>query len=324
MMLRRGVVLSLILLSLSWSAMAAPIVIVEGFLSRRDVPEEGVFAATVEVVDDEGVSLVVLPVPNLVVVAGAFSLDVDLAAAADALSAGEVISLRLDLGDGLERATRLGTVFGSLRADQADRARLARIADLLGEIPATDLIADTSLLAVPAAFANAFGVPAGIADDVDNGTIDAVAGLVIANGLLDVAVGGVTDVVAGSLTGTQIANGTVSSTQLGAFSSAKVVDGTLTGANFATGAFALTEVAGTRSIFKLPTGCTGAFTFTSASSCQRRACTIPGVNCGAFVCRRNCTTSECENLGTAPHSSTLTCSGTAEGVQFLGRLIKDP
>jgi hypothetical protein len=304
-------------------AHAAPVVTIDGFVGRGSEPENGTFTATIEATSDDGDVLVALSVPALIITDGTFSIDLDLEDAVPALTAGEVVSIGVDLGDGLARTVRLGPVFGALEAGRADRSRLARQADLLGDIPAEDLVADTNILAVPAAFANATGVPESIADGVDNGTVDALTGLAITGGVLDVAAGGVTDIAAGTLTGTQIADGSVNSTQLAALSAAKVADGTLTGANFATGAFAVGEVTGTVNVFKIAPGCSNPFTLTTSSGCARRACTGAG-DCTTNVCRVACTGGSCENLGTSPSGSTLVCSGTNEGMEFVGRLIRDP
>jgi len=310
-------------LLLAHAANAAPIVTIDGFIGRGSVPENGTFTATIEATNDNGDVLVALSEPSLIVTDGTFSIDLDLEDAVPALTAGEVVSISVDLGDGLERVVRLGPVFAAIEAAGADRARRARRADLLGDIPAADLVADTNILAVPAAFANASGVPASIGDGVDNGTVDALTGLAITGGVLDVAAGGVTDIAAGTLTGTQIADGSVSSTQLAALSAGKVADGTLTGANFATGAFAVGEVSGTVSVFKLAAGCTNPFTLTTSSACARRRCTISGTDCVANDCLIPCTGGTCVNEGNAS-ASTLVCSGSNEGMEFVGRLIKDP
>jgi hypothetical protein len=317
------------LLLLSWVALmtsvhAAPVVTIEGRLTRRDVPEEGVFAATIELVDDDGDELVALDVPQLTVIDGAFSVDVDLEAATDALVAGEVISLHVNLGDGLERRLQVGTVFGAVHAAHADRALLVRTAATLGDIPVSDLVADHSILAVPVAFANLTDVPAGIADGVDSGNIDTLSGLVVSDGLLDVAAGAVTAVVEGSITSAQVADGSIGSTQLGGLSAAKVADGTLTGEDFATGAFGSSDVRGTTQLYLRARGCDAPLTLTTDPRCDRRACVIQNVNCVSFVCRHNCTTEVCENLGTLPNNEVRTCIGTGEGVTPVGRLINAP
>jgi len=282
-------------LLLAHAANAAPIVTIDGFIGRGSVPENGTFTATIEATNDNGDVLVALSEPSLIVTDGTFSIDLDLEDAVPALTAGEVVSISVDLGDGLERVVRLGPVFAAIEAAGADRARRARRADLLGDIPAADLVADTNILAVPAAFANASGVPASIGDGVDNGTVDALTGLAITGGVLDVAAGGVTDIAAG----------------------------TLTGANCATGAFAVGEVSGTVSVFKLAAGCTNPFTLTTSSACARRRCTISGTDCVANDCLIPCTGGTCVNEGNAS-ASTLVCSGSNEGMEFVGRLIKDP
>jgi hypothetical protein len=316
-------VLVLAALLLAHVASAAPIVTIDGFVGRGPVAENGSFTATIEAASDNGDVLVALSVPSLVVTDGAFSIDLDLEDAVPTLTTGGVVSITIDLGDGLEGVVRLGRIFGAMTAAHADRSDFAAGALQLGGIPADDLIADVDVLASPAAFENATGVPASIADGVDTGTIDALTGLAISGGVLDVAAGGVTDIAAGTLTGAHIQDGTVGSTQLAALSSTKVANGTLTGANFATGAFAVAEVSGTTSVFKVAPGCTNPFTLTTSSGCVRRSCTISGTDCVANDCLIPCTGGTCVNEGTAS-PSTLACSGTSEGMEFVGRLIKDP
>jgi len=197
---------------------------------------------------------------------------------------------------------------------------VALVADALGDIPAADLNADASPLAVAMAFANVSGVPASISDGIDNGTVDTLSGLTIdGGGTLNVATGGVTDIATGTLTGAQLQDGTVTSTQLGALSTTKVADGTLTGANFANGAFATTaDVTGTALVFKNPAGCANPFALSSASTpaCARLSCGTDQL--------RACSTGTCENVGPNPSASTRICVGTSEGFELVGRLIKNP
>ena len=300
-------------------AVAAPVVAIEGVVARGDTRVTDVFTATIEVLADNGDVLVTDSEPSLSVDDGFFDVDVDLAAAVAALQDGQTLTVTVDLGNGLQSTTRLGTIWRVASAAGADRAAVVLVADALGDIPVADLIADASPLAVPMAFANIAGVPASITDGVDNGTVDALTGLAIAGGTLNVATGGTTDIAPGTLTGAQLQDGTVTSTQLGSLSVAKVADGTLTAANFANGAFATTaDVTGTASVFRNPAGCANPFALVSSSApaCSRLVCGTEQL--------RACTTGTCENVGPNPSAGTRVCAGTAEGFELVGRLIKNP
>jgi hypothetical protein len=298
-------------------AVAAPVVAIEGVVARGDSRVTDVFSATIEVLADNGDVLLADTEPSLSVEDGFFSVDVDLAPAVAALQDGQTLTVTLDLGDGVASTTRLGTIWRVASAARADSAAVVLVADALGDIPADDLIADASPLAVPMAFANIAGVPASITDGIDNGTVDALTGLAIAGDTLNVATGGVTDIAAGTLTGAQLQDGTVTSTQLAALTAAKVADGTLTAANFANGAFATTaDVTGTASVFRNPAGCAFGLTSASTPTCER-------VGCGTNALRA-CTTATCEDVGPTPSAGTRFCIGTGEGFELVGRLIKNP
>jgi hypothetical protein len=302
---------------LALPAAAFPVVAIEGVVARGDARVTDVFTATIEVLADNGDVLLTDTEPSLSVEDGFFSVDVDLAPAVAALQDGQTLTVTLDLGDGVASTTRLGSIWRVASAARADSATVVLVADALGDIPAADLIADVSPLAVAMAFANVAGVPASISDGVDNGTVDALTGLAIAGGILNVAAGGVTDIAPGTLTGAQLQDGTVTSTQLAALTAVKVADGTLTAANFANGAFATTtDVTGTASVFRNPAGCAPGLTSASTPSCER-------VGCGTNALR-TCITRTCEDVGPTPSAGTRFCIGTAEGFELVGRLIKDP
>lgn len=302
---------------LALPAVAAPVVAIEGVVARGDTRVTDVFTAAIEVLADNGDVLLTDTEPSLSVEDGFFSVDVDLAPVVAALQDGQTLTVTLDLGDGVASTTRLGSIWRVASAARADSATVVLVADALGDIPAADLIADVSPLAVAMAFANVSGVPASISDGVDNGTVDGLAGLAIAGGTLNVAAGGVTDIAPGTLTGAQLQDGTVTSTQLAALATTKVADGTLTAANFANGAFATTtDVTGTASVFRNPVGCAVGLTSASTPTCER-------VGCGTNALRA-CTTVTCEDVGPTPSAGTRFCIGTGEGFELVGRLIKDP
>lgn len=308
------------------AAQAAPVVTVEGFIGRGPTAVTGVFTATVEATADNGDVLVAETFPSLAVDDGTFSVDLDLGDdGATALAGGQVVTITVDIGEGIEAAARIGTIYRVASGETADRAGLAREADRLGDILPADLVADGASLGSPIAFANLTVVPAGVADGVDNGTVDTLTGLAITGGVLNVAAGGVLDVAAGSLNGVHILDGSITSTQLGPLAADRIANGTLTGANFANAAIpTAAEVTGTANIFKLAAGCDRPFELTSSSVCVRRTCTIGGVDCVANQCRVPCTGGPCENLGPSPSGGTLACTSAAEGMAFVGRVIKDP
>jgi hypothetical protein len=184
---------------LALPAAAFPVVAIEGVVARGDARVTDVFTATIEVLADNGDVLLTDTEPSLSVEDGFFSVDVDLAPAVAALQDGQTLTVTLDLGDGVASTTRLGSIWRVASAARADSATVVLVADALGDIPAADLIADVSPLAVAMAFANVAGVPASISDGVDNGTVDALTGLAIAGGILNVAAGGVTDIAPGTL-----------------------------------------------------------------------------------------------------------------------------
>lgn len=305
-------------------AIAAPVVAIEGVVARGDTRVTDVFTATIEVLADNGDVLVTDSEPSLSVDDGFFSVDVDLAAAVAALQDGQTLTVTVDLGNGLQSTTRLGTIWRVASTAGADRAAVVLVADALGDIPAADLIADVSPLAVAIAFANIAGVPASITDGVDNGTVDAITDLAIAGGTLNVATGGVTDIAPGTLTGAQLQDGTVTSTQLAALTATKVADGTLTAANFANGAFATTtDVTGVRQIFRAALGCTNPASLIPSFSCLRRSCSTLAT-CTTNVCLASCTTGSCVDEGPSPSGSVRVCSNANEGVIFVGHLIANP
>ena len=94
--------LAVVVLCLAGVARAAPVVTVEGFIGRGPEPENGTFTATVEATSDDGDVLVALSIPSLIVTDGTFSIDLDLADAVPTLTDGGVVSIGVDLGDGLE------------------------------------------------------------------------------------------------------------------------------------------------------------------------------------------------------------------------------
>lgn len=305
-------------------AVAAPVVAIEGVVARGDTRVTDVFTATIEVLADNGDVLLADTEPLLSVEDGFFSVDVDLAPAVAALQDGQTLTVTLDLGDGVASTTRLGSIWRVAAATGADRAIVAVVADALGDIPAADLIADASPLAVAMAFANVSGVPASISDGIDNGTVDGLAGLAIAGGTLNVAAGGVTDIAPGTLTGAQLQDGTVTSTQLAALSTTKVADATLTAANFADSAFATAaDVSGVKQIFKAARGCTNRLALTSDAACVRKSCSSLST-CSTNVCLEDCKFGDCIDEGPSPSGSVRVCSGTTEGVTLMGSLIKDP
>jgi hypothetical protein len=308
----------------STPVLAFPVVTIEGVVAQGDTRLSSTFAATIEVQTDAGDVLVTASLPSLPVLDGFFTIDIDIGNASSAVVDGQTLTVTVDFGDGLESTTRLGSIWRVFRATDADRASVVLVADRLGDIPAADLNADVSPLAVSMAFGNLVGVPPSVADGVDNGNVDALTGLAIGAGVLNVAPGGVTDIAPGTLTGAQLLDGSVTSTELGTLSLAKLQDGTLTGANFAPGAFATpTEVSGVALVFKRPPGCEGSLTTNPV--CNRRTCTNQANCTGSNVCLIQCETLiGCENLGPSPSTSQRICVSTGDGFVVQGSLIKDP
>lgn len=279
-----------------WSSTSmAQVVIVDGELAHH---ADGVFDVNVDVVDDGGTSLFTTTVPSTSVIDGLFEFELDLTPVATLLNSGAAVTVDVTI-DGVAAQAQLGPVFAAVQASTASSAASAATANTLGAVLPAELVQRST--AVSIAFANLVGVPAGIADGVDNGTIDTLGtGLNITAGTLRVASVLSTQIVPGSVPAAAIVDSSVTTTQLASLAAADVATGTLTGADFADAAFASADVGGlTVSLFEINLACSGVGSdgLVTTSTCARRACGSAGrVTCGTSnTCQDPSAAGNCNN-----------------------------
>jgi hypothetical protein len=284
------------LLCALWSSTAmAQVVIVDGELANH---ADGVFEVNVDVVDDGGASLFSTTVPSTSVIDGLFEFELDLTPVASLLNSGAAVTVDVTI-DGVAAQAQLGPVFAAVQALSASSAASAATANTLGAVLPAELVQRAT--AVSIAFANLVDVPAGIADGVDNGTIDAVGtGLSITAGTLRVASVLTTQITDGTVPTGAIVDSSVTTTQLDALAAADVATGTLTGADFADGTFASADVSGLSvSLFRQNSACSGVGSdnLVTTSTCARRACGSAGrVTCGTSnTCQDPSAAGNCNN-----------------------------
>ncbi len=293
--------------ALALPAAAAPIVIVDGDLTRGGVPVTGIFTVTIDVRTDEGTVVASRSLAGLVIEDGLITVPVDLEPALAHLEAGAGLTVDVDLGDDLVASSSIGPALLARAAGLADLAGIADVADLLGDVPPGDLINADDLASVSVGFPNLRNLPPGIDDGVDNGNVLFLTDLTITSGKLEVLTGTITSVliVDGTVKSDQLADGQISSTHLAALDASRVADGALTNANFTNGAFALEDVL-TQNVFSYPVGCVQTAISTEPTCNKRRD------GCSATQ-GRNCTTLACESILT----NGATCPGTV-----IGRLVR--
>ncbi len=225
-----------------------------------------------------------------------------------------MLSLTVDVGE-LSVTTRLGSVLFADLADDADLADIAIVAERLGDVPAASLVQVGNVDGVAVAFENVVGLPNGIADG-DDGNVFTLAGLVVTGGALEVAPASVTTgrIIDGTITGTQIQDGSITSVQTGNLAADRLADATLTGRNFANDAFSAADIF-TVTVNRMAPGCENPSSLSTFTTCRREAC---GTNR-----LRDCTTRACEDVGTNPPLSVQLCSGSGEGITPVsGRLVQ--
>ena len=276
---------------MSTPVFAAPIVQVDGRLAVGGVGRDGVFDAVVEIRDDTGTVRLTETVTGVIVVDGAFGVDLDMASVIGDLESGQVMTVEVEIAD-LIATARLGAAFSAGAAENAAFAASVASADRLGDVAPASLIQVATLDdigAVQIAFGNLTGVPAGVADGADSGNIDTLdTALVVSAGTLRLAPTSISGamLVDGTVTSNALADLTVTTTQLAALSSADVADATLTGSDFADGSFVSSNVETaflTTSLLTITNiACTrfGSDAFSTSPKCVRRAC---GTN-GRIVC----------------------------------------
>lgn len=300
---------------LALPAAAAPFVTVDGRFGGDAVDLTDVVSATVEVTDDASAILVAVTEPSVAVTNGAFSLEVDLADATQALELGEVLTVRVVLASGdesidaLEAVGALGRLYAVDEASTAARALRADAADALDTIPAAELLNVSEVGTLSVAFGNVNGVPAGVGDGVDNGNVNTIgSGLILSGTTLDIANGSVTSaaIANSSITGAQIQDGSIRGADLQNLPSSAVANGTLVAGNFANDAFGADDTLGIQRLFKLDPGCGDTRQLTTANTCISRSC-----NVGGF------TFTDCE--GICNRSSPRGCTTTP-----VGHILLDP
>ncbi len=274
------------------SAFGAPLVAVDGRLVIDEIAVDDVVDVLIEVRDDEGEQRLSLTEADVVVVDGAFVIDLDIATIADDLAAGATMQVEVTVDD-LTTSTIIGRVYGAHEAVDVDTAATATTATKLGGIDAASLIAASGISApggVLVAFVNLTGVPAGIADGIDNGTIDAVGtGLGITGGALRVTSLTSAQIVDGTVPASALANGSFTTAQISGLVDADVAAASLTSANFAAGMItAAADVSGPQKVLYLRDIACDAGSddtrerLTFAPGCGRRVCAGGKIRCGTL------------------------------------------
>lgn len=282
---------------------AAPFAALEGRLLVEGVPVDDIVDVTVMLTDGGGAPLLEHESTGVEVVGGDFLLtDLDLGALSDAQWSSP-ITLMVSAA-GLSSAPQpFPRAPMAVLARQAEEAALAAQATALGGL-APDLYARRSALAVSSAvgipFGNVAGVPAGIADGVDQGPLTSNTGTLRVDG------GGVLRVQSGAATPAVLAAGAVGGSALGAnavtsgalqssaVSHAKLAAATLVDADFGadsvgTGPLAGVEVSAyevTAVGCRLPVGA-----LSNSATCEKDN---SGCSSGQ---RQDCTTGTCGSSG---------------------------
>jgi hypothetical protein len=294
--------------AISSSAVMAQVVVVDGELAHH---ADGVFDVTIDVVDDAGTAVFSTTVASTTVTDGLFEVELDLTPASALLNAGAALTVDVSI-DGVAARAQLGPVFAALQSSTAGSATSAAAADALGTIAPAELVQRSTVGtagAVAIAFANLVDVPPGLADGVDNGTIDALgSGLSISAGTLRISGVTTAQIVDGTVPTAAIIDASIATVQLTGLAAADVATGALTGVHFADAAFASADVSGlTVSLFQLNSACssTGSDDLVTTSTCTRRTCGGAGrVTCGTF--------NTCQD----PVAGSTTCSNTLLGKMF--------
>jgi hypothetical protein len=309
-------------LLLAVPALAQPFSIA-GRLSGGTVAVDDVRDFDVEVADGAGVVVAEFSVADVAIVGGGFAFlipadfDASLGAAAADGPLAVAITFVDDDGATATATSTLGAVAVAAFATETPFAPRGGTADAVGTLGGGDVVSagvlgNNVIETVPIAFANLTGVPANVADGVDNGNVDVIgAGLVLAGGVLDVAAGSVTaaNVVDGTIGSAQIADGAVDGNVLGGVSGSDFANDSLTAADFAPAGIGAVDVAGTlNNVFQTPFGCDTAVPFfvTTAvsSTCTKRTGCAAGQT-------RNCDSGVCET------GSTTVCSRTKLGAALF-------
>lgn len=296
---------------------------IAGRLSGGSVAVDDVRSFDVVVSDGDGVEAAAFVVDNVAIVGGgfAFAIPAEFDASIDAAAARGTLGVTVSFVD-VDGASVSGTgVIGAVAvaafADEVAFAPEGGVADAVGGIVGADVVsaaglATTIVGTVPVSFANVSGVAASVRDGLDNGNVDTVGGgLVVTDGVLDVAAGGVTaaTVAAGTIGSAQIADGAVDGTVLGGVSGEDFADDSLTAADFAPAGIGASDVAGAfNTVFQTPLGCDAAAGFFVTASVSSTCTKRTGCSAGQT---RNCATGVCET------GTSTVCSRTKLGVTLF-------
>jgi hypothetical protein len=203
---------------------------------------------------------------GVVVVGGVLALDVGSESPLPP-SVARTLGLFLEVvveGDALAPRARLGAVPVAERAVVAGSVDQADDALALGEHAAEELATLAALQTLggaSVAWGNLSGLPAGVDDGVDNGTVFTTgAGLVLNAGQLSLANDGVqaSHLASGAVTSAKLAAGAVGTTQLadGAVQAADVADGSITSADLGDASMGTAQLAGTIRLYRVQySGC---------------------------------------------------------------------
>lgn len=275
---------------LSTSTLAAPFATLDGRLFVDGVGVDDVVDVSIDVTDDTGASRLSAAENGVIVVDGAFAIDVDLQAFIEDLVVGEVMTLELAFDELVATAT-IGMAFSSKSASQAGRASVADVAGHLGTIAPASLIQVPTLQtagAVTIAFGNLTGVPTGIADGIDQGNVDGVgAGLEIAAGTLRLTAIGSPNILDLSVPTAAFAANTLTGSNLSGLTSTDVAAASITGLKVADGI--VTSISGVdgvqRAIYRITDpACDRTAPLTTSPVCVRRSCTQSGGGAGRITC----------------------------------------
>ncbi len=274
------------------SSSAASFVSIDG---RVDNGVDGLFDVVVDIRDDAGEVRLTVTEASVVVVDGAFAVEVDVEDLVEDLASGAVMSVDVEIGS-LRATSRLGAVFTARSSPHAAVATTANSAAALGTIaPASLIQLDTldDVGGVTVAFGNLTAVPAGIADGVDNGNIDAVgSGLAVVGATLRLTTVTGALLIDGTVSAAAITDASITSNQLAGLTADDFANNTLTGVDFAAGTFAASDVATgtTLQLFLQNRACVldiaSGEELVTVSSCVRRTCGSAGrTTCGTVTCQ---------------------------------------